>query len=181
MADWFGTHRIYYVLFVLLFTVALWLGTGLGPARRLIRAWQNGHPVPYGLVRRCMTSAGFGVFGLFLISQFAYASAHLTPASPLSEYLIWFAGALVLPLATQWAVWRAVSNRLVINPIYDDEFSGEVRLPWRLFLLVAAVLLSLPVTEVIGLDQPLAWLVPFGVLTIGGLWVWRHYEPKAHG
>ena len=171
VADWFGNHREFYVLFVLFSVAALWLATGMMPVRKLIRAWQGGHPVPHGLVRRGMAAVSFGVFGLFAVSQMALASQHLLPHGALNEYMVWFAGAIIFPLMAQWAVWRLARRHLIINPIYDDEFTTEVKLPWRGFAVVAVALLSLPITELVGFDQPLGWAMPVLVLAVGAMWL----------
>ena len=181
MADWLGNHRICYVFLVFLFVSSLWIAMGLRPVRRLSRAWRSTHPVPHGLVRRGMTAVAFGVFGLFLVAQFAAASAHLWPASTINEYLVWFIGAVVLPLGAQWMVWRLARSHLIINPMYDDEFSTQVQLPWRLLALVTVVLLSLPLTELFAFQQPLGWLMPITILAIGALWLRRHSDRTTHG
>jgi len=181
VADWFGEHRAFYVLFVLLFIGSLWAVRGIGPLRRLLKAWRCGRPVPHGLIRRSINSVGFGFFGVFLVAQLALASAHLLPASPFHEYVVWLVGGLLVPLVAQWVAWSVARHYLFINPIYDDENSSEARLSWRLLVMIAVALLSLPLTQFVGFEQPLGRLLPIAVLSLGGLWLWLRPGQATHG
>ena len=126
MAEWFGSHREFYVLFVLVVFALLWRNTGLDPVRQLIAAWRARKPAAEQLIKRAAGSLGFVVFALFLATQIALAAAHVS-LSPSLEYSLWFVGGLVLPFAAQWGIGR-IARRLLGD---KSETPAPLAWPWR--------------------------------------------------
>jgi len=178
MAEWFGDHRGIFVLLVLLGFAVMWRNTGLDPVLRLITAWRFRQPASDRLVKRAATAVAFGIYGVFLGTQFAMAAGHVWLSAP-SEYSIWFFGSLVIPFIAQWGIGRIARRRLATATRFENQLAIPAQLPWRAIAIVAAVLLSLPVIE-LTIETPWGWLLPAMLIAVGTVWRWLHSLTLRH-